>query len=159
MEYRIIRHDGEERVVYDRGEVTLNEAGKPVRSSGMVMDITERRRTEEARRASEERWRLIFENSPAGIVITDASGIFMLTNRAYQQMVGYTEEELRSLSFMDITYEEDRPVNRELAQQVWDGKLKEFRHETRYRRKDVKLIWAKSTVTLTSRSATAPQFG
>ncbi len=159
MEYRIVRPDGEERVVYDRGEVTLNEAGRPVRSTGMVMDITERRRTEEARRASEERWRLIFENSPAGIVLTDPRGIFVLTNRAYQEMVGYTEEELRSLSFMDITYEEDRPVNRELARQVWDGRLKEFRHVKRYRRKDGKLIWARSTVALTSGSATAPQYG
>lgn len=158
MEYRVIRPDGEERVVYDRGEVTLNDAGKPVRAIGMVMDITERRRTEEARRAGDERWRLIFENSPAGIVLTDPRGIFILTNRAYQEMVGYTEEELRSLSFMDITYEEDRPVNRELARQVWDGKLKEFRHEKRYRHKDGRLIRARTTVALTSGSAKTPQY-
>ena len=159
MEYRIRRPDGEERTVYDRGEVTLDDEGTPVRSNGMVMDITERRRVEEGKRASDERWRLIFENSPAGIALTNADGFFVLTNHAYQKMVGYTEDELRSLTFMDITYEEDRPVNRELARQAWDGSLREFRHEKRYRRKDGQLIWAKTTVAVTGNSAAEPRYG
>jgi PAS domain S-box-containing protein len=46
LEYRIIRPDGEERVVCDRGETTCNDAGRPIRRSGVVLDITERKRAE-----------------------------------------------------------------------------------------------------------------
>ena len=44
MEYRILRPNGEERIVYDRGETTCSIAGKPIRRTGMVLDITERKR-------------------------------------------------------------------------------------------------------------------
>jgi len=47
IDHRIIRPDGEERVVHERGEVTFDESGRPVRMLGTVLDITERRRSEE----------------------------------------------------------------------------------------------------------------
>jgi PAS domain S-box-containing protein len=54
MEYRIIRPDGSVRNIHDRGQVTRQEAGKPVQVTGMVMDITERRSLEEQLRQSQK---------------------------------------------------------------------------------------------------------
>src|SRR5271169_460664 len=59
-------------------------------------------------RASEERWRAMFENSAVGIAITNPEGVFTATNRAYQEMLGYSDDELRALSYLEIMYEEDR---------------------------------------------------
>ena len=56
---------------------------------------------EEALRKSEERWRAVFENSAIGVALTDLSGCFIFTNSAYQRMLGYTEEELRRLTFLE----------------------------------------------------------
>lgn len=126
---------------------------------GIYHDITERKRAEEALRASEERWRAIFENSAVGIALTNPDGIFIATNRAYQEMVGYSDDELRALSYMDITYEEDRQANGELAWKLWEGKIPKFKHEKRYRRKDGGLIWVRNTVSLAPGTETVPRFG
>ncbi|MBZ5521738.1 MAG: PAS domain S-box protein [Acidobacteriia bacterium] len=159
MEYRIVRPDGTQRRVYDRGQVTRHEAGKPAQATGMMMDVTEQRRAEEARREIEDRFRAIFENSAVGIALTNPNGVFTAANHAYQRMVGYTEDELRSLSFIDITYEEDRPVNLELRAQLWQGRLQQFQMEKRYRHKDGRLFWARNTVSLAPGTETTPRFG
>ena len=67
-------------------------------------DPTKQNRTEEALRKSEERWRSVFENSAIGVALTDLNGRFLATNPTYQKMLGYTEEEFQTLSFLEITH-------------------------------------------------------
>ena len=81
---------------------------------GVAEDITEAQRqleeirlAEAALRSSEERWRSVFENSAIGIVLADPSGRFVEANRAFQELVGYTNQELKTLTYVDITHEAD----------------------------------------------------
>jgi PAS domain S-box-containing protein len=113
---------------------------------GIGRDITEQKRAEEALCVTEERWRAVFENSAVGIALTDPDGKFLSTNHAYQEMVGYTDEELRALSYVDITYEEDREINRDLVAELVEGKRQQFSLEKRYRRKNGTLIWVRVSV-------------
>jgi PAS domain S-box-containing protein len=124
----------------------------------LVGSRQELQRSLDALRASEERWHSIFENSAVGIALTDAQGNFTATNRAYQEMTGYTEKELLGLSYMDITYEEDRPVNRKLAADLWEGKFRQFTYEKRCRRRDGKLIWVRNPVSVAPGTETVPRF-
>lgn len=71
IEFRIVRPDGEERVIHSRGELTRDEAGKPLHLIGTSQDITERKRAEEELRSSEERFRLLVEQAPEAILIYD----------------------------------------------------------------------------------------
>ena len=109
-----------------------------------------RRRDEEQLQKSEERWRAVFENSAVGIVLQsgDRSGRFLAANAAYQRMLGYSPEELRTLTFVDITYEEDREANRRLAAELLEGKRQSFELTKRNRRKDGTLMWVSIHVSL-----------
>ncbi len=122
-------------------------------------DITERRRAEDSRWASENRWRAVFESSAVGISVTDTQGRFIATNRAYQEMVGYTDEELRSITYIELTNEEDRPRNAALSAKHWAGELERYQMEKRYTRKDGRLVWAKITVSKSGGAGTTPPFG
>jgi PAS domain S-box-containing protein len=55
VEYRVVRSNGEVRFVHSRGDVTIDETGRPHRMFGIVQDITERKQSEEDLRESERR--------------------------------------------------------------------------------------------------------
>src|SRR5215467_8387201 len=69
-----------------------------------IVDITEQKRIEEELRASEERWRSIFEHSVVGIGTTDRERRYLSANPALQKMLGYSEEELRGLTLAEVTH-------------------------------------------------------
>src|SRR6267142_245215 len=120
--------------------------------------LTERQRAEEAWRESEERWRAVFDNSAAGIPLANPSGRFLAGNLAYQKMLGYSEKELRELSFLDITHEDYRHANSELTTELLEGNRQYFEMEKRYRRKDGNLIWVRVHVSLVSGKQITPRF-
>jgi PAS domain S-box-containing protein len=104
----------------------------------------------EALQESEERWRAVFENSAAGIAVTDLRGQFQTVNAAYQLMLGYTEDELRSLSLIEITHEDERDANFTLFEDLLGKRRQNVQMETRYRRKDGGFTCASVHVSLIS---------
>ncbi len=73
-------------------------------------------------------------------------------------MLGYSEKELRELSFLDITHEDYRDANSELTTELLEGKRQYFEMEKRYRRKDGNLIWVRVHVSLVSGKQITPRF-
>jgi len=132
-----------------RAEAALREANSELerrvaaRTAELQDEVLRRRSTETTLRASEERWRSMFEASAVGIAVIDQQQHFAAANEAFQKMVGYTGEELQSLAPTDITHEEDREATQKLIDDVRSGKRQGDPSEKRYRRKDGKVIWVR----------------
>jgi len=107
---------------------------------------------------SEERWRSVFENSAIGVALTDLNGQFIAANPVYQKMLGYTEEELRQVRFLDITVEEDRNLNWVLIEELLEGKRPQFQIEKRYRRKNGSTVWVRNSVSVVPGTERVPRF-
>ncbi|MCH8260779.1 MAG: PAS domain S-box protein, partial [Planctomycetes bacterium] len=107
----------------------------------IVRDITERKRTELALRESEERFRVIFESAPFGMAVVDVAGTHARYNRAFQEMLGYTEQELQERDVAEYTYPEDREDTRRLFSELREGKRDLYQLEKRYVRKDGRIVW------------------
>jgi PAS domain S-box-containing protein len=102
FECRIRRADGEVRWIWAAGGHERNAEGRAVRLSGIVQDITKRKQMEEARGASEARYRALFDYAPDGIVVAGPDGRYIDANASICQMLGYTREELIGLHASDI---------------------------------------------------------
>src|SRR5207253_1161144 len=106
-EYRFRCADGSYKDVYDRGYVMRDADGRAVRMIGAMLDITGRKRAEEALRESEARFRGTFENAAVGIAHTDAAGRILRVNETLCDILSYTREELLTKTIQDITCPED----------------------------------------------------
>ena len=124
----------------------------------LTQENSDRKKAEEALRASEERWRKLFENSSAGIGLVTPDGRFTAANLALQKMLGYTEEELQRLTALDLTHEEDRAATEAILAGSAEGQRRNYRIEKRYRRKDGSVIWADVSSTLVPATGSAPAF-
>ncbi len=90
---------------------------------GIIRDITERKQVDETLRESEERYRVLFEGSTHGILITDiGTGRFVDANLSICRMLGYSKPELMQLGIADIHPKELRDhVMSEINSQVQGG--------------------------------------
>ena len=119
---------------------TLEERVK-IRTAELETEATERKRAEEALRESEERFRTIFEETHLGIVIASPSFAFEKANPAFCRMMGHSEEELRSMTFADITHPDYLEQDRENVKKVGRGELPVYQTEKRYISKSGKVLW------------------
>ena len=139
------RKDGSRFWMSINGHMVGDAQGRALYYEGTNQDITERKRAETVLRESEEKFRTLFESAPIGMALHDANGKYLQTNQAYQRMLGYTDEELRSSSVRRITYPDDVIEGQRLFGEFRDGKLERYQREKRYIHKDGHLVWAQAS--------------
>jgi two-component system cell cycle sensor histidine kinase/response regulator CckA len=109
-------------------------------------ELRERQMAENELRKSEERFRIMFESGPIGIAIADSAMHFLMVNRAFCLMVGYSEQELGALCFQDITHHEHVADDKESAQKLLRGEIPFYKTEKRYLKKGGGIVWGAVTV-------------
>jgi len=152
FEYRLMvngsaRHFVSRLVPYGEGKVL-----------GFVRDVTESRQAAQALRASEARFRAMFDGAAVGIALVDTDGRPLESNPSLQRMLGYEQHELQRMIFTEFTHPEDSETDMELFQELVTGKRDRYEMDKRYIRKDGGVVWAHLNVSLVRSSGGAPQY-
>jgi PAS domain S-box-containing protein len=123
---------------------------------GFIRDISKRAEAERALRESEERFGNAFKYSPHGMAIVALDGRWLRANKSLCEMLGYSEDELREISFQTVTHPDDVPVDLENLRRLISGEINSYNRVKRYYRKDGRLIWVSIAVSAVHNTAGDP---
>ncbi|MFN0072939.1 MAG: PAS domain-containing protein [Chloroflexota bacterium] len=110
VELRLRRADGSYGWFLGTGKAARDDTGRPVRMAGSLTDITERRLSEEAVRASEQRYRALAEACGQIVWQSDPDGGNTFVDGSWTTLTGQTEDEVRGLGWLDAVHPDDREV-------------------------------------------------
>ena len=129
-------------------ELLASQAAISLENAGLYAEL----------KMSEDRWRNLFESVPVGVTLTGANGRYVAANQAFQEMTGYSEAELRNLSPVDITHEDDRAAAAARIAARAAGEPYPQHVEKRYRHKDGRVIWVDASAFVAPVTAGATLF-
>jgi two-component system, sensor histidine kinase and response regulator len=143
--HRILLADGRIKWVNEKCETHFGEAGHPLKSVGIVQDITTLKEREEALREQERYLRTILETSQDGFWVVDHQGCITDVNQAYSRMSGYSTSELKRMTIQDLDAVETPEITQARMKRIRDRGYEVF--ESIHRRKDGSLMEIEASVT------------
>ncbi|MDP1690005.1 MAG: PAS domain S-box protein, partial [bacterium] len=126
--------------VYEAGDTQVVQCN--------IRNITERKRAEEMLKESEERFQNAFEYAAIGKALVAPNGRWIRVNRALVEMLGYSREELLTMTFQDITHPDDLETDLVYVRQMLAGEIQTYQMEKRYLHKQGRVVCALLSVSL-----------
>ncbi|MEG5052443.1 MULTISPECIES: PAS domain S-box protein [unclassified Microcoleus] len=115
----------------------------------VARDITARKQAEAALQKSEEKFRNLFDDAPIALGLASVRDYRTIkVNEAHRQMLGYSDSELATMTFTELTHPEDLQADVEQVKELVCGNISRFQREKRLIKKNGELMWANLTVTL-----------
>jgi P-type Cu+ transporter len=118
-----------------------------IANKSLQSEIHERRKAEEELKISEEKFRNVFENSVVGKSMTSLDGQ-MKTNKAYRQILGYSEVELSNIKWQEITHDDDIARDQQIIDSILSGEKESAIWEKRFIHKNGGIVWVYISTTL-----------
>jgi PAS domain S-box-containing protein len=137
--------DGKHVAAAVRSALERDESGQPIAILATANDITKRKLTEEALRASEERWRAVFEQNPIMYFMLDSAGTVLSVNPFGAEQLGYSVEELAGRPVLNVFLEADREAARRHIADCLEHPGEPMSWELRKIRKDGSMLWVRET--------------
>ncbi|KAA5933509.1 diguanylate cyclase [Pantoea sp. Bo_2] len=128
----------------------------PSHIMSLVMDASRREKLHIT--DSETRFRHAMEYSAIGMALVAPEGNWLQVNRSLCQTLGYPAEELKRLTFQQITHPDDLSLDLQHVSRLLKGEIDTYTFEKRYFRKDGEIVWARLTVSLVRDSSHAPLY-
>ncbi len=136
IEYRIVRGDGEVRHLRETAEVVFDDNGKAIENFGTTQDTSDRRKTEAAKRLSDERFQSAFRTAPHGMALVGLGRQWIAVNPALCELCGYSERELLRLNYRSVMHPSDVATSEPSVRQLLSGRIDSYQAESRIIHKD-----------------------
>ena len=133
------------RNVHINASIIKDETGKTIAAQGIVRDITQELLNAQQLEEQRRQLAVIVDNSSLGIVLTQF-GKILQTNKAFENILGYTKEELINKEVKYISLKEEYPSSRLQMDALNKGDIDNFSINKRYIKKNKTIIWARTNV-------------
>lgn len=157
-EHRVRGVDGIYRTILSLGRPVRDEYNRVTSWVGFNLDLSERKRAEDALRESEARFRSTFENAAVGMSNIGMDGSWLRVNQRLCEIVGYSREELLQTNFQKLTHPDDLPYTLERFNALLRGEVDTYHLEKRYIHKDGHPVWVNLTSALQRDDAGIPSY-
>jgi len=151
VEYRLVRPDGEVRIVHEVGESVLGENGEIVSQFGTFQDVTEQR-------AADERFRQYFDLPLVGSAIYAPDKKWIRVNDRLCELFGYSREELLEQTWVDLTHPDDFAENIRLFDEATARARDGYTMDKRFLRKDGEVLYGSISVQCVRRPNGDPNY-
>lgn len=151
-EYRYLKSDGSYAYVNDNAMIIRDDDGKAIRVIGAMKDVSAEKKLKLELQQSEEQFKGAFEHSPVGMSIVDVNGNYIEVNDRLCEMLGYSNQEMKLLTFQEITYHKDLKIDLDFKADLDSGKISNFGFEKRFIHKNKSIVWAHISVSLVKNS-------
>jgi diguanylate cyclase (GGDEF)-like protein/PAS domain S-box-containing protein len=155
-ETEIRRADGTVRDVESRAAF-IEQDGVRTAMVSTIRDVTERKRVEAELREAEDQFRGAFEAAVIGMSLVAPDGRYLRVNRALCELLDYSEEELLTKTFQELTHPDDLAADLALTNRLLAGEVNSFGMEKRYLRRDGAIVWAQLAISLVRDQTGAPR--
>ena len=146
--HEVVAKNGElKHILWQNSAITDKEGS----ITGLLIsgvDITERKRAEEALQKSEERFRLAFDHANDGMCLVSPEGYFLWVNKRMCGLLGYSKDEFQAFQFNEVTHPEDQDTGADTIKKMLKDGLGNATFEKRYLHKDGSVVWALVSTTL-----------
>jgi PAS domain S-box-containing protein len=153
----IIRKDGTTRWIRVRNSL-LWEGETLAGIQVISLDITDRKRFQEALRESEEKFRSAFDDANIGMCLVDLDGRLLQVNDQMAEIFGYSREELEGKSVNDFTHPDYLEVSPRFIERSVAGDVERAEFEKKYLHRDGHVLWGLVTSSLIRDAEGEPRY-
>lgn len=139
-EYRYMKSNGSYSYVKEKAHIIRNKKGKAIRMIGALTDITLEKKLKDELLSSEEKFKGAFEYSSIGIGLVNNYGYWIDANTQLCNILGYSKEELKSLTFIELTHPDDLENDLLKKDKLVSNEIPFFQMEKRYIHKNGEII-------------------
>ncbi len=156
-EYVVVDFAGN-RIPVEVTSTALRDGEEVIGFHALIRDLREHRRAERALRESDERFRGVFESAPIGMALFSPEGRWLKVNDALCELLGYTDGDLLTMRFYEVTHPDDLEGDVALGRRLLAGEFNSYQMDKRFIRKDGSPIWVHLSVSLVRDDEGAPAY-